>query len=183
MFPNGDSIQGDTLAGQTRLREVRVSASSPFLQISDGIRAHILESVGTILVGTRDAALTPEVTRGWGPTILPDGHTMDVCVSLSAGAKTLENLRDCDEVAVTFCHTSTYKAVQLKGRFLESGELTPQDLEAFERQKDIFLEQTKVFGISLSIASRLFTPDLVRLRFVVHEAFEQTPGPGAGAKL
>lgn len=142
-----------------------MSAASPPLKISDGIRAHIHESTGTILVGTRSADLTPrDHARGWGPTILPDGHTIDVCISLSAGAKTLENLCDSDEVAVTFCHTSTYKAVQLKGRFVESGELTPRDLEAFERQKNIFLEQTKVFGILLSIASRLFTPDLVRLR-------------------
>lgn len=160
-----------------------MSAASRSLQISDGIRAHILENVGTILVGTRDATLTPEITRGWGPTILPDGHTMDVCVSLSAGAKTLENLRDSDEIAVTFCHTVTYKAVQLKGRFLESGELTSRDWEAFERQKNIFLEQTKVHAISLILAARLFTPDLIRIRFVVLEAFEQTPGPGAGAKL
>jgi hypothetical protein len=160
-----------------------VSAASASLQISDEIRVHILENVGTILVGTRDAALTPEITRGWGPTILPDGHTMDVCVSLSAGAKTLENLRGSDEIAVTFSHTVTYKTIQLKGRFLESGEVTSQDWEAFERQKNIFLEQTKMHGLSLSIVSRLFTPDLVRIRFIVHEAFEQTPGPGAGAKL
>ena len=160
-----------------------MSASSAFLQIGDVIRTHILESVGTILVGTRDTSLNPEITRGWGPTILPDGHTIDVCVSLSAGAKTLENLRYSDEIAVTFSHTATYKTVQLKGQFLESGELTPRDLEAFERQKNIFLEQTKVHGIPPNIVSRLFTTDLVRIRFVVCEAFEQTPGPGAGAKL
>jgi hypothetical protein len=106
-----------------------------------------------------------------------------VCVSISAGAKTLQNLGNCDEIAVTFSHTVTYKTVQLKGRFLESGELTSRDWEAFERQKNIFLEQTKVHGIPLNIASRLCTTDLVRIRFVVHEAFEQTPGPGAGAKL
>lgn len=160
-----------------------MSAAHASLQISDEIRAHILESVGTILVGTRDATLTPEITRGWGPTILPDGHTMDVCVSLSTGAKTLENLADCDEIAITFHQTVTYQTVQLKGRFLESGELTAQDWEAFEHQKNIFLEQTKMHGLPLSIASRLFTSDLVRVRFVVQEAFEQTPGPGAGAKL
>jgi hypothetical protein len=168
---------------QVQLRRVRLSAASPSLKISDGIRAHIVESVGTILVGTRDAALTPEITRGWGPTILPDGHTIDVCVSVSAGAKTLANLCDSDEIAVTFSHTATYKTVQLKGRFLESGELTSRDWEAFERQKNIFLEQTKVHGIPPSIVSRLFTPDLIRIRFAVYEAFEQTPGPGAGARL
>lgn len=160
-----------------------MSAPSSSLQIDDKIRAHILRNVGTILVGTRDANLTPEITRGWGPTILPDGHTIDVCVSISAGAKTLENLGNFDEIAVTFHHTATYQTVQLKGRFLESGGLTSGDWEAFERQKNIFLEQTKTHGVPLNIVSRLFTTDLVRIRFVVHEAFEQTPGPGAGAKL
>ena len=160
-----------------------MSSSSPFLQIGAGIRAHILENVGTILVGTHDAALTPEITRGWGPTILPDGHTIDVCISLSAGAKTLDNLRDHEEVALTFHQTVSYKTVQLKGRFLESGELTPQDRESVERQKNILAEQAKVHGIPLSIGMRIFTPDLVKLRIVVKQAFEQTPGPGAGAKL
>ncbi len=64
-----------------------MAGSSPSLQISAGIRAHIIEDTGTILVGTRDAHLIPEITRGWGPTILPDGHTIDLCISLSAGAK------------------------------------------------------------------------------------------------
>lgn len=160
-----------------------MSSSSSFLKIGDGIRAHILENVGTILVGTRDAALTPEITRGWGPTILPDGHTIDLCVSLSAGAKTLQNLGDHEEVAVTFHQTVTYKTVQLKGRFLESGELTSQDWEAVERQKSILEKQAKVHGIPLNIGSRIFNTDLVRIRFVVEEAFEQTPGPRAGGTL
>ena len=160
-----------------------MSSSPPFLEIGGGIRAHILENAGTILVGTRDATLTPEITRGWGPTILPDGHTIDLCVSLSAGAKTLDNLRDHEELAVTFHQTVTYKTVQLKGRFLGSGELTPQDWEAVERQKNILMEQAKVHGIPPSIGSRILTPDLVRIRFVVQQAFEQTPGPGAGSTL
>ena len=160
-----------------------MSSSPRFLQIDDGIRAHIIENTGTILVGTRDTNLAPEITRGWGPTILPDGHTIDVCVSLSAGAKTLENLRDNDELAVTFHQTVTYKTVQLKGRFLDSGELTPQDWESVERQKSVLTEQAKIHGIPLSIGSRIFTPDLVRIRLVVQQAFEQTPGPGAGDPL
>lgn len=160
-----------------------MSSSYHFLEISDEIRAHILEDAGTILVGTRDATLTPEITRGWGPTILPDGHTIDLCISLSAGAKTLENLRDHEEVAVTFHQTVTYKTVQLKGRFLESGEPTPQDWESVERQKNILTEQAKVHGIPMSIGSRLFACDLIKLRFVVEQAFEQTPGPGAGGTL
>ena len=160
-----------------------MSASSPFLEIDEGIRAHIIENVGTILVGTRDANLTPEITRGWGPTILPDGHTIDLCISLSAGAKTLDNLRDHEELAVTFHQTVTYKTVQLKGRFLESGELTPQDWESFERQRNILTEQAKVHGIPPKIGLRILPPDPVRIRFVVQQAFEQTPGPGAGGTL
>ena len=160
-----------------------MSSSPPFLQIGGGIRAHIIENTGTILVGTRDASLAPEITRGWGPSILPDRHTMDLCISLSAGAKTLTNLCDQEELAVTFHQTVTYKTVQLKGLFLESGELTPQDWEAVERQKSVLTEQAKIHGIPLSIGFRIFTPDLVRIRFVVQQAFEQTPGPGAGSAL
>ena len=160
-----------------------MSVSPPFLEIGDAIRAHILENAGTILVGTRDANLIPEITRGWGPTILPDGHTIDVCISLSAGAKTLDNLRHHEEVAVTFHQTVTYKTVQLKGRLLEFGELTQEDWESVERQKNTLTEQAKVHGIPLSIGSRIFTLDLVRIRFLVQQAFEQTPGPGAGTKL
>jgi hypothetical protein len=160
-----------------------VSSFPRFLQIDDGIRAHIIDDTGTILVGTRDANLAPEITRGWGPTILSDGHTMDLCISLSAGAKTLDNLCDQEELAVTFHQTVSYKTVQLKGRFLESGELTPQDWESVERQKNVLTEQAKVHGIPLSIGLRIFTLDLVKIRFVVQQAFEQTPGPAAGSTL
>jgi hypothetical protein len=160
-----------------------VSSSSHFFEISDGVRAHILKDVGTILVGTRDATLTPEITRGWGLTVLPDGHTIDVCVSLTAGVKTLDNLRDHEGVALTLHHTATYKTVQLKGRFLESGEPTAQDWGAVERQKSILTEQTKVHGARLSNVLRILAPDLIKLRIVVEQAFEQTPGPDAGGKI
>jgi hypothetical protein len=163
--------------------KVQVSSSSPFLKIGDKIRAHIIEDAGTILVGTHDADLTPEITRGWGPTILPDGHTIDVCISLTAGAKTLDNLRDHEEIAITFCHTSTYKTVQLKGRFLDSGEPTARDWEAVERQKNILTEQTMAHSTLRSDVLRILAPDLVKLRIVVQQAFEQTPGPGAGDTL
>jgi len=159
-----------------------VSASAPFLEIDSGLRAHI-ESVGTILVGTRDADLRPEITRGWGAHILPDCHTIDLCVSLSAGAKTLVNLRDHDEVAVTFHHTTTYKTVQLKGRFTESGEPTLEDWEWIARHRKELTAQGQINRIPVDVGTRIFTDDLVRIRFVVQQAFEQTPGPGAGDKL
>jgi hypothetical protein len=161
--------------------EVRVAGSFCSFEISAGIRAHIIEDTGTILVGTRDTLLTPEITRGWGPIILPDRRTIDLCIS--AGAKTLENLRDQEEIAVTFHQTVNYKTVQLKGRFLESGDLTPQDWESFERQKNILTEQAKIHGIPLKIGLRILPLDPVRIRFAVQQAFEQTPGPRAGSRL
>ena len=156
-------------------------AAPPF-DIDGGLKTHI-ESVGTILVGTRDANLRPEITRGWGAHILHNCHMIDLCVSLSAGAKTLANLRDHEEVAVTFHHMNTYKTAQLKGRFLESGGLTPEDWERVQHHRNAFLAQAKLNGVPLNIGSRLVTDDLVRIRFVVQQAFEQTPGPSAGGKL
>jgi len=159
-----------------------VSASASFLDIDSGLKA-LIESVGTILVGTRDADLRPEITRGWGAHILRDSHTIDLCVSLSAGAKTLVNLRDHDEIAVTFHHTTTYKTLQLKGRFTESGEPTPEDWDWVTRHRKELTAQAGINRIPLDIGARIFTDDLVRIRFVVQQAFEQTPGPGAGGKV
>lgn len=159
-----------------------VSASAPSFEIDDELRAHI-ESVGTILVGTRDSGLKPEITRGWGAHILPDCRTIDLCISLAAGAKTLANLRDHEGVAVTFHHMNTYKTVQLKGRFLESGELTPEDWERVQHHRNAFLAQAKLNAVPLDIGSRLCSDDLVRIRFVVQQGFQQTPGPSAGGKL
>jgi hypothetical protein len=156
--------------------------SAPFLDLDGGLRAHI-EGVGAILVGTRDASLRPEITRGWGAHILSDCHTIDLCISLSNGAKTLLNLRDHDEVAVTFCNITTYKTVQLKGRFTESGEPTQEDWQWIKRHRKELSAQAQINGVDIEIGARLFAEDLVRIRLVVQQAFEQTPGPGAGGKL
>jgi hypothetical protein len=71
----------------------------------------------------------------------------------------------------------------LKGRILESGEPTAEDREWVERHRNAFAAQTEVLGVPRSLISKLFTEDLVKIRFAVQQAFDQTPGPGAGGAL
>jgi hypothetical protein len=73
--------------------------------------------------------------------------------------------------------------VQLKGRFTEFGEPTLEDWEWIARHRKELTAQGQINRIPVDIGTRIFTDDLVRIRFVVQQAFEQTPGPGAGGKL
>ena len=158
-------------------------AASPFTHIDDGLKAHI-ESGVAIVVGTRDARLSPEITRGWGPRILPDRTSIQLWISRSTGARTLENLRENGEIAATFCLPTDYKAIQLKGHVVGYGEeLTAADRGWVVRHRDAFAEQTELVGVPKYLVSRTFSDDLVRVEFVVREGFNQTPGPGAGATL
>jgi hypothetical protein len=112
---------------------------------------HLAAAVSTLAInasfmggsasGQSAAGVVPTFSIIWALIPSPisrKGEDEDTCTSL-------DNLRDHEEVAVTFCQTVTYKTVQLKGRFLESGELTRQDWEGVERQKNILTEQEKVY--------------------------------------
>jgi hypothetical protein len=153
-----------------------------FTGIDDRLKLH-LESGVAVVVGTRDAGSSPEITRGWGARVLPDNSSMEVFVSRSAGAATLRNLQDNGEIAVVFCLPTSYKTVQLKGHIAETGEPTQAHCEWVERHKNAFATEAESVGVPRSLISNLICDDLVRIRFVVQQAFEQTPGPSAGGSL
>lgn len=163
-------------------KEVWGAALATFVDIDDWLKLHI-ESGVAVVVGTRDSALNPEITRGWGARVLPGQDGMEICVSRSAGAATLRNLQDNGEIAVVFCLPTSYKTVQLKGHIAELGEPNQAHCEWVERHKDAFAAQVELVGVPPSLVSNFALDDLVRIRFVVEQAFEQTPGPSAGGSL
>ena len=59
--------------------------------IDDELKTY-LESGPSILVGTCDLGLVPEITRAWGPRVSEDRRSVSVCVPLATSAKTLDNL-------------------------------------------------------------------------------------------
>ena len=154
------------------------------LEIDDDLRA-FLESGVAAVVGTRDAALAPEVCRAWGIRVLGDRRTLQMCVGLPSAERSLRNLEQNGRVALTCVLPLVYRQVQLKGTFLERDDATDEDRAWAERHQAAFARSVEPLGIGPELCRGFWTHDagLARVRFAVEEAFDQTPGPDAGRRL
>jgi hypothetical protein len=149
----------------------------------------LIERCASVMVGTRDSELVPELVRAWGPRVSEDRQHVSVCVAMAAGAKTIANLRDNGRVAVTFALPANSNAMQVWGRCIGTGRPHRDDLTAVEAHRHAFAEVNKGIGVPLPFITALWqrelagSPVMVRIRFVAEQIFNQTPGPDAGSPL
>lgn len=155
-------------------------------RIDDEMKA-FLESGPSVIVGTRDVGLAPEITRAWGPRVSEDRRSVSVCVPLATSAKTLDNLADNGRIALACALPTTVKSVQLKGTCIETTEPDAADLAAVEEHHEVFAARNEGIGVPRHMVETLWrreletSPVLVKIRFVPEQAFDQTPGPDAGS--
>lgn len=148
-----------------------------------------LESGVSVVVGTRDSGLVPEITRAWGPRVGRGRQSVSLCIALAGSGRTVDNLRDNGRVAAAFCLPTNYKTIQLKGRCIETLQPNRQDLSAIRRHRDSFARSTQGIGVPKSFTEALWqrelteSPVMVKIRFVAEQVFDQTPGPDAGLPL
>jgi hypothetical protein len=158
------------------------------VSIDDQLKA-FLESGVSVLVGTRDSGLNPEITRAWGVRVSKDRRSVRLCVPLATSRKTLENLDENGQIAVSFSLPTSYKTIQLKGHCIETVEPNTGDLRAVERHREAFCSLNEGLGVprllldSFWRAELASSPVLVAIRFHPDQAFDQTPGPKAGSPL
>jgi pyridoxamine 5'-phosphate oxidase-like protein len=155
-------------------------------RIDDELKA-FLESGPSVIVGTRDLGLAPEITRAWGPRVSEDRRSVSVCVPLPTSAKTLDNLADNGRIALACALPTTVKSVQLKGTCIETSEPDAADLAAVEEHREVFAARNERIGVPRHMVETLWrreletSPVLVKIRFVPEQAFDQTPGPDTGS--
>lgn len=156
--------------------------------ITDELKEFLESGVGA-MIGTHSAELVPEMTRGWGPRVAEDGCTVEVCISVTAGKRTLENLADNRRIALTCGSPIDYKQVQFKGRCVEIVGPRQDDLARVEHHVDQFARACESIGTPRQFIESLYRydvadpPVLIKIRFEPQEFFNQTPGPGAGSTL
>jgi hypothetical protein len=143
----------------------------------------------TVIVGTRDANLAPEMVRGWGIRPVADAQQVEICIAESTGRRTLENLAENGQIAITVTVPSTYRSIQFKGRAVETSAPFPEDYERLERDREAFVEAVAIVGMSRSLATRVFAAEtevsaaMIKIRVGIQEVFDQTPGPRAGSRF
>ena len=165
-----------------------VKRASSSLSINARLKT-FLESGVSIVVGTRDADLVPEITRAWGLLVSKDRKSLSFCVPLATSEKTLNNLAGNGQVAVCCSLPTNYKTVQLKGQCIEIVDPGRADLAAVERHRVAFGRLNVSIGFPRERSETFWRRELesseglVKLRFVPEQIFDQTPGPDAGSPL
>lgn len=152
------------------------------VRINDEVRGRLAGGVATI-VATRDDHLRPSVTRGWGISVAAEGTELTLCVGAPSGSRTRANLQSNGAIAVTSSRPTTYRTVQLKGQVVAIVEPTQEQLEAVEAHVEAFSREAEELGLAPGSGRRLVDPGLVAVSFSVHEVYDQTPGPNAGARI
>ena len=149
----------------------------------DDDRRTFLESGCSLILGTVLPDGEPHAGRGWGLTVLPDEAQVRLLLDVE---DTTTN--DCaaggGAVAITAASVRTLRSLQLKGRVLSLEAGSPEDAGRAARYCEAFftdIEETDGFG--REITERLVPLGYLVCTVAVDDLFDQTPGPGAGARL
>lgn len=155
------------------------------LQLPSDLVAMMARGV-SVIVASRDARLRPSIMRAVGSRVEAGAGAITVYLARRQSRRLLEDLAATGQVAVVFSEPSTHRSVQLKASRVEMRSAGDEDapvLAAYLRSMEHEIQQVG-FGPPVTralLAHRL--EDVVAVRFVPEQAFEQTPGPRAGAAL
>ena len=149
----------------------------------DEERTAFLEGGCALILATVLPDGEPHAGRGWGLTVLPDdGH---VRLLLDAeDLATVDQAAGRGAIAITGASVRTLRAVQLKGRALAVEAASGEDVARAERYCDAFFgDIVDTDGIDRTVVERMTPVGYVACTVAVEQLFDQTPGPGAGARL
>lgn len=145
--------------------------------------AELLHTGVSVVVGTRDAALTPECTRAWGIRVEQDRASVTIFLTETISRQTLRNLRDNGRVAISCTRPTDHVACQLKGRVRKIRPATKRDAEQSRAWHREFLEELVAIGVPPALVEAWITEPALAVEVDVTDVFHQTPGPGTGEKL
>jgi hypothetical protein len=155
--------------------------------VLDGDLRGLLESGCSLIVGLLDPAGGPFATRAWGVDVLDaEQGTARVLVGAGDLARLGRSAADLagSPVAMTGADVQTFRSVQVKGVVERVEEATAADRARAERHKDGFFSAVEVVDFTpREVLERMVPVDVTPLLIRVTEAYDQTPGPGAGAPL
>lgn len=154
--------------------------------IDDALKA-FLEGGVSVVVGTRDDGLVPEIVRAWGAHVNRDRRSIRLCVPEATSVRTRTNLVGNGRIVAAFSLPSNYETVQVKGRHVRTTTPTVEDLQRVDRHRESFACVNESLGVPRARVEAFWRGELagsslfVTIHFVAETIFNQTPGPTAGA--
>lgn len=128
----------------------------------------------------------PSVMRAVGTHITPDGRRITVWLAASQSAELLRQVAETGRLAVVFSQPASHRTVQVKTRRVQQRPATADDLPVLLRYRAAMEQEVALVGFPPLFTQAMLAfdlADLVALSFEPEAAFDQTPGPKAGAAL
>lgn len=146
--------------------------------------AVFLEEPVMMVVAACDAAHTPSIARALGARLQPEGGMVEIAISRAQWPEVVRNAVPGTPIAITFCRPADYRSYQVKG-LVEAAGPASRDEQA---RAALYRDEMSAVLMGLGVERRqidhwLPAGDLFTIRLRVEDAFAQTPGPEAGARL
>ncbi len=154
--------------------------------VLDADNAAFITSGVSIAVASRNAELVPSLIRAWGCRVSEDRRTVTLYVSPDQAGALLADLQAGRPLAAVFSLPSSHRTIQLKAHGARIGALTDEDRLVVERYVPALaanLERVGHGGRFAEAYLEITGGVLASVAFEPEEAFAQTPGPKAGARL
>jgi hypothetical protein len=140
-----------------------------------------VESGVSMLVATRSDRLLPDCCRSVGARVEADGSELTVYVPVATAERCIVNLRHNGRAAVGFARASDHRSLQIKGRMRTIRDAAEEERERILRYRSSLAEAWGVIGVPPQLTLRMAHWPCHAVTIRVESAFDQTPGPGAGA--
>jgi len=152
----------------------------------DAAQAAFMQGGVSISAASCGARPFPGVCRVLACSVAPDRRRLTVMVARSCAQDLLDDVAQSGRIAVVFSQPSTNRTIQIKG---DSACLAAPDahlLDAVRSHRDAFVDEVATLGFTAALVRSLLDfpdEDIVAITFTATAAYDQSPGPRAGAPL
>ena len=134
-------------------------------------------------IGSANADLKTTHTETFGASLDNENNCVTCFVLSILAEPILENLKEKGRISFFFGLPS-HEAYQFKGQFLETREITEEELANSEKILSVTKDMFDSIGIPSEAVERMLgTPPDLGVTFRVEKIFIQTPGPEAGQEI
>lgn len=140
----------------------------------------------SVIVSSCDAAGKPSIMRAVGSEVVAGGQTITVFLSRRQSRQLILDITASGRIAVVFSQPSTHRTIQLKSTGAVIRSALPSDQPALARYLASMEHEIGLVGYGPHMTRAMLAhqlDDVVAISFQPSQAFDQTPGPKAGATL
>ena len=152
----------------------------------DAAQAAFMQGGVSISAASCGAHPFPSVCRVLACSVAADRRRLTLMVARPHAHELLEDLAHDARLAVVFSQPSTHRTIQVKGDCAQPGMPDAALLDAVRMHRDAFVGEVAPLGFPAPLVASLLQcadDEVVSITFTPTAAFDQSPGPRAGAPL